>query len=163
MAWHLQRWQQNIQNISNNLTDANVMRSCSAETVSNRYKMFILFNCHCCINDTYETWSHMHHLDTNVTDKGNLQNAMPARTILECFMSILSYHLQGSLRTRPKLEKIKQNFKNVNNLFNIKSIVVMRNAKNTYNIDQMLMLSCYTNYCSYFVDKLMHDIEPNLT
>jgi len=91
-------------------------------------------------------------LDINVTDKGYLQNAMPDKTTIECFLSILSIFIEGSLRTRKvtKLHLIEQTTRN-------------NNQKNFYVLSQifLIVLSNFNCHSTYFVNKLIHDIEPN--
>jgi len=91
-------------------------------------------------------------LDINVTDKGYLQNAMPDKTTIECFLSILSIFIEGSLRTRKvtKLHPIEQTTRN-------------NNQKNFYVLSQifLIVLSNFNCHSTYFVNKLIHDIEPN--
>jgi len=93
-------------------------------------------------------------LDMNVTDKGCLQNAMPEKTTIECFMSILSIFIKGSLRTRILLLLILQYLEQITR--NSKQ----KNSDNTWQILQTCtsILSCHS---TYYANRLIHDIELN--
>jgi hypothetical protein len=91
-------------------------------------------------------------LDMNVTDKGYLQNAMPDNTTIECFMSILSISIKGSLRTR-----------NLTKLLRFEQITKKVNFKYCNTLNRILKikkaaLSCHRNYLA---TKLMYDVELN--
>jgi len=108
------------------------------------------FNLHFIITHLNGTLGYQ--LDMNVTDKGCLQNAMPDKTTIECFMSILSIFIQGSLRTRILLK-----------LLYLERITINNKYKNSDTIWQILptyipILSCHS---TYYVNRLIHDIELN--
>jgi hypothetical protein len=86
-----------------------------------------------CINGTF-----VYPFDKNVTDKGPLQNAIPDKTILECFMSILSFLIKGSLRTRKKSKNFKLKITNLNrmNFYNKITIFTMSSKA----------LNCHSTY-----------------
>jgi hypothetical protein len=132
-------------------TAINGSKSHNAKIIHYKFSIYFIiifdvsFYVHFRLKGTY-----VYPFDKNVTDKGSLQNAMPDKTIIECFMSILSFLIKGSLRTQTKPKNLKPKIGNMNRM-------------NSYNKTKIFTIISKALYChsTYYANRLIYDVELN--
>jgi hypothetical protein len=140
-------------NIIHHFIALNRNRSHSAKLTSDNYSVFIehfLIDFDFICKNFEVTYKYMCPIDTSVTDKGTLQNAKPDKIIPECFLSILSFFIKGSIRTRKNLNNITTTIEKTNWTYFDK--ITKPLSKN------VTILNCYG---TYYTSRLMHDVELN--